>query len=274
MTTIESVRDDATARADQRRQWLERAGCELQLAETWEPAGNPERLVEHLDRLVEASASADALTAGDKADIRDRARAIKLKAYQCHIDVLLEQAMSASRDKERQVERGETLRLVNDALNVAARLGLAEPIRQGIKDRLDIIRQTSAAGDSTTAKVNAERETAREASRMDAAHPREQRMFTRWHDPALTIAIAGRAYGTADWSLGGALVADVENRGWRCGQAIDVRIGLDAGKLYADKMVIVRYSAEQKRLAIRARRFASVLMQVKRDCDRAGVEPT
>lgn len=274
MTTIDIAHDDSVAeRAERRRHWLERTGRELEIAETWEPVNNPERLVVQLDRMVEASDTTDVLDPGDKVAIRDRARAIKLKAYQGHIDVLLEQAMNASRDKDRQGERGEILRLVNDAFNGAARLGLAASIKQGIKDRLDIIRQTSAAGDSTTAKVNAEREAAREASRADAGHPREQRTFTRWRDPTLVVAIAGRPFSTVDWSLGGVLVADIENRGWRCGQTIDVKIGLEGDKLHGDKMVVVRYSAEQRRLAIRARRFASVLMQVKRDCDRLGVEP-
>jgi hypothetical protein len=274
MMTIDVAHDDSmTERAERRRHWLERTGRELEVAETWEPVNNPERLVGQLDRMVEASEATDVLNPSDKVDIRDRARAIKLKAYQGHIDVLLEQAMNASRDKDRQGERGEILRLVNDAFNNAARLGLAAPIKQGIKDRLDIIRQTSAAGDSTTAKANAEREATREASRSDAGHPREQRTFTRWRDPSLVVTIAGRPFGTVDWSLGGALIADVENRGWRCGQTIDVKIGLERDKLYADKMVVVRYIAEQRCLAIRARRFASVLMQVKRDCDRMRIEP-
>ncbi|MBI3517460.1 MAG: hypothetical protein HY060_25795, partial [Proteobacteria bacterium] len=73
-------------------------------------------------------------------------------------------------------------------------------------------------------------------------------------------------------SLGGALLDQVEDRGWKCGQPIDVQIGVSADKLHADKMIVVRYIADQKRLAIRARRFASVLMQVKRDCDLTGVE--
>jgi hypothetical protein len=38
-------------------------------------------------------------------------------------------------------------------------------------------------------------------------------------------------------------------------------------------MLVVRYSPNDKRLAIRTRRFASVFMQVKHDCDAAGVEP-
>ncbi len=262
------------AYAERRRQWLERVGRELEMAETWEPTNNPDSLVGHLDRMVDAATNAtDTLSPGDQADIRERVRKIKLKTYQGHIDVLLEQAMTASRDKERQAQRGELARQINDALNVAARLGIPQAIKDGIKERLDIIGQTSAAGDSTTAKTNAEREAAREAARVDVgAHPREHRTFTRWRDPSLVIELGGRAFTTVDWSLGGALVAEVENRGWKCGQSIDVKIGLSGGRLHPDKMVVVRYIPETKRLAIRARRFASVLMQVKRDCDVAGIQ--
>ena len=50
-------------------------------------------------------------------------------------DFLLEQAMVVTRDKERQTERGQLLRDVNDALNVAARLGVDAAIKQRIKDQ-------------------------------------------------------------------------------------------------------------------------------------------
>ena len=47
----------------------------------------------------------------------------------------------------------------------------------------------------------------------------------------------------------------------------------DTSRLRADKMIVVRYIAESRRLAIRTSRFASVLMQIKRECDAAGLEP-
>jgi hypothetical protein len=271
MAVQEQVADAGEAeRAKHRQLWLERVGRELAVAEIWEADRAPDRLAERLDRMVEASAESDALSPQDKIDIRDRARATKIKTYQKHIDFLLEQAMVVTRDKERQTERGEMLRRVNDAFNIAIRLGVGDAIKQGIKDRLEIIMHTSAAGDSTTAKVAADREAARVEA---AAHPKEHRTFTRWTNPPIVVAIGGRTYSTIDWSLGGALLEEVENRGWKCGQPIDVKIGLPDGKLHADKMVVVRYSPEQKRLAIRSRRFASVFMLVKRDCDAAGLEP-
>lgn len=261
------LEDDVTE--VKRRQWLERIAREFRTAEGWEPNGNPDDLVGHLDRMVEISDQGDVLSPQDKLDIRDRVRAIKLKMYEGHLNFLLEQAMVVTRDKDRQAERGPLLRRINEALTAAARLGIPEAIKQGIKDRLDIIMQTSAAGDSTEAKVAAERE----AALVERSHPREHRTFTRWQKPALRIAIGGREYGTIDWSLGGALLQEVEERGWKCGQTIDVQIGLEDGKLHGDKMLVVRYIPNDKRLAIRTRRFASVLMQVKRECDAAGTEP-
>ncbi|HUB95625.1 MAG TPA: hypothetical protein VL993_06890, partial [Stellaceae bacterium] len=69
------------------------------------------------------------------------------------------------------------------------------------------------------------------------------------------------------------LLGEVENRGWKCGQAIDVKVGLSEDELHDDRMIVARYDLEHKQLAIRTRRFASVLLQVKRECDRAGLEP-
>lgn len=268
VTTQTHAADDAL-RAEKRRLWLERASRELDMAEAWQADRKPDPLIAHLDRMLEISARTDSLSSDDKLGLANQVRTVERKVYEKHIDYLLEQAMVVTRDKERQLERGELIRGVNDALNVAARLGISDAIKQGIKDRLEIIQHTSVAGESSGAKKDAERE----AGLVEAAHPRELRTFTRWRQPPLKVAIGGRAFETADWSLGGALIAEVEGGSWKCGQTIDVKIGLPDGKLHGDKMVVVRYSPEQKRLAIRSRRFASVLMQVKRDCDAAGLEP-
>jgi len=105
------------------------------------------------------------------------------------------------------------------------------------------------------------------------SHPRELRTFTRWRKPALVVAINGQTFNTLDWSLGGALLEEVDDRGWKPGQPIEAKIKLDGGKVHADKLEVVRYVPENRRLAIRTRRFASVFMQIKRDCDAAGLEP-
>lgn len=251
--------DDDASRHARRRQWFERVDREIDVATRWEASISPDLLVGHLDGMADIAAESDVLAPTDLFAFRERIRLVKLRAYQKHIDVLLEQAMAATRDKTRQQERGELFRQMNEALNMAARLGIDATIKQGILDRLEI-----------TAKADADRD----AARFDPVqHRREHRTFSRWRQPPLVVAINGRSFNTVDWSLGGALLAEVEDFAWKCGQSIEVGIGLSAGKLHADKMVVVRYSPEQKRLAIRSRRFASVLMQVKRECETAGMEP-
>jgi hypothetical protein len=262
------------AREKQRQMWLERAGKELQAAENWDPAKKPDGLAKRLETMVEASNKTECLVPSDKNDIRDRARAITLRTYEKYLDILLERAMAATRDKDRQTEKNEILKEVNEAMNVAIRLGTSQKIRDGVKERLDIIRQTSAVGDSSKAKEAAEREAARKGP---AGVQNEHRTFTRWTDPPLIVQVGGRTFKTADWSLGGMLIADWPDGNWEPGMPLDVKVTideLDGAKTYQEKIEVVRYIAEKKALAVKTRRFASILMQIKRDCDAAGMEPS
>jgi hypothetical protein len=177
--------------------------------------------------------------------------------------------MGATRDKERLEEKNKLLKEISEILATTSRLGTSQAIKDSVKERLDIIRQTSAAGDSTKAKEAAERE----ALRRERSHQNEQRTFTRWRDPPLIVTLEGKTYTTIDWSLGGLLLGDVPDRGWQPKQQLDIKVGLEGKKVYAERIEIVRYIPEGNRLAIKVRRFASVLMQIKRDCDMAGLEP-
>jgi len=258
------------AREKQRQLWLERAGKELQVAEEWDANKRPDGLAKRLDSMIEATNKTEILTHGDKTDIRDRARTIKLRAFEKYLDSLLERAMAATRDKNRLEEKNALLKEISEIFSEVSKLGTTQALKDSVKERLGIIRETSAAGDSSKAKEAAERE----ALRKESSHQNEHRTFTRWSDPPLIVMIEGRAFATADWSLGGFLIADIPDKGWQPGQQIDIKVGLDAAKLYAERIEIVRYIAEGNRLAVKVRRFASVLMQIKRDCDVAGLEPS
>jgi hypothetical protein len=262
------------ARDKQRQMWLERAGKELQAAESWDPAKKPDALAKRLETMVEASNKTECLIPGDKNDIRDRARTITLKAYEKYLDVLLERAMAVTRDKTRLDEKAEVLKEINEALNLAVRLGTSQKIRDGVKERLDIIKQTSAVGDSSKAKEAAEREALRKTP---GAVQNEHRTFTRWRDPVLEVQVGGRVFKTEDWSLGGLLLADWPDGNWEPGMPLDVKVTipeLQGSKVYQEKIEVVRYIAEKHALAVKTRRFASILMQIKRDCDAAGMEPS
>jgi hypothetical protein len=249
---------DGAPHDDRRGQWLDRLAQELAVAGAWQADRDPDPIVGHLESMIAISADSDVLSDEDKRELRARVRAATLTVYQARLDFLLEQAMAVARDPARQTEGGDLVRRITDTLDLAARAGLAAPIQQAIRHRLDSIPETAAAGDGVRAPA--------------AAHPLEHRTFERWRAPRIVVALDGRAYTTVDWSLGGAMLDQVEDRGWKCGQPIDVEIGIGADRLHADKMIVVRYNAAQKRLAIRARRFASVLMQVKHDCEQAGME--
>jgi hypothetical protein len=259
----------AEAKAKRRQQWLERAGKELAAAEAATAEAPPERLAKRLDQMVEVTAKADALEQHDKAEIRDKARAIKLKLYERHIDYLLDETMAVVRDRARQAEKPELLKRVSDAVNAGAKIGLGQDVKDRIKARLGIIRETSAAGESTKAKEDAERE----AGRREASYQGERRTFTRWHDPQLVVVIGSRRFSTADWSLAGLLIDEFDAEARKAGEVIDIQVGVAGGPLYKERVEIVRYCEETRQLAVKSCRFASVLMQIKRDCEARQLDP-
>jgi len=259
----------AEARERRRQEWLRRVDAELEKAETWNPEQAPDPAIKHLDKMHESAGESDVLTSTDKHAIRNRVKLVEVKLLERHLDFLLECTMSATRDRTRQEERQELLTRVNQVLSSAIRLGGPPTLKESVKERLAIIRETSAAGDSSKAKENAERE----AARKEAAYPNDRRTFVRWTDPPLVVALNGKTFSSLDWSLGGIAIGEVPEADWHRGQLIDVKIGVSRDKLHADRMEVVRFDPDTGCLALRSRRFASVLMIVKHDCDIAGLEP-
>jgi hypothetical protein len=256
-------------REQHRIQWLERVQRELQRAEETETHRNPDPVVAHLDKMVEVSKKTLVLNPADKTDIIDRTRRTKLKIYTTFLDHLLSQCMEAARDRDRFPERDALLLRINDIFSKAVNLGAHDGLRTSVKEQLDIIRQTSPAGDSSTAKKDAERDAKRA---QPAAHPRERRMFARWRDPALVVLIDGRPYKSVDWSLGGILIALEQAGPWTPGQCLDVKVGIEPTRLLDEKVEVLR--ADTSRMVVKSRRFASALMEIKRACDRDGNPPT
>jgi hypothetical protein len=257
------------ARERRRQEWLRRVDAALEKAEAWDPEQAPDPALKHLDTMFETASESDVLTSTDKHAIRGRVKLVEVKVLERHIDFLLECTMSATRDRNRQDERQALLTRVNQTLASALRLGGPPTLKDSVKQRLGIIRETSAAGDSAKARENAERE----AARKEAVYPNERRTFVRWTDPPLVVVLAGKSYESLDWSLGGIAIGEVPEADWHRGQLVDVKIGLARDKLRGDRMEVVRYDPETGCLGMRSRRFASVLMLVKHDCDVAGLDP-
>src|SRR5271165_1862470 len=134
------------AREKQRQAWLERAGKELQVAEAWDSNKRPDALAKRLESMVEAANKTEILTHDDKKDIRERSRTITLRSYEKYLDAVLERTMAATRDKSRLEEKNTLLKEVSEIVAVVSRLGTSQAIKGSVKERLGIIRETSAAG--------------------------------------------------------------------------------------------------------------------------------
>jgi len=263
----EKARAEKEAKEEKRRQWIERSEQEIAAAGAIEPGRDPESVAKQLDAMVERAQQAEILEPHDKSNLREQVHLAKRGMYERHVDHLLDCAMAASHDRNREKERNEILKVAQARFAIAMKLGSGSDIRESVRYRLGIIRETSAAGISQKAKEDAERE----AQRKQAAYPNERRVFARWTDPQLAVVIGGRTYATANWSLGGLLIEAFPDEARKVGEELEIKIGLDAARLYPERVEIVRF--EEKRLALKSRRFASVLLQIKRDCDAAGMEP-
>lgn len=255
------------AKEEKRRQWLERAEQEIAAAGAIEPQRDPEAIAKQLDAMAERGREADVLEPHDKSNLRERVHLAKRVMYERHVDHLLDCAMAASHDRTREKERNEILKTAQAQFTIAMKLGSGQDVRESVRNRLGIIRETSAAGTSQKAKENAERE----ALRKEAAFPNERRVFARWTDPQLVVVIGGRTYATANWSLGGLLIEEFPDEARKAGEEIEIKIGLDSARLYPERVEIVRLG--DNKLALKSRRFASVLLQIKRECDAEGLEP-
>jgi len=265
----EKARAAAEAKEEKRRQWLERAQQEIAAAGEIAPQRDPESVAKQLDAMVERARAAEILEPHDKNNLREQVHLAKRTMYERHVDHLLDCAMAASHDRTREKERNEILKVAQAQFGIAMKLGSGQDVREAVRYRLGIIRETSAAGISQKAKENAERE----AQRKEAVFPNERRVFARWTDPQLLVVIEGREHATANWSLGGLLVEGVGDAAHQVGEEIDIKVGLGRERLYAERVEVVRLAPDDKLMAVKSRRFASVLIRIKQDCDAEGLAP-
>jgi len=88
-----------------------------------------------------------------------------------------------------------------------------------------------------------------------------------------SAADSGSTFATESRSLGGFLVEALDGAPLRVGEQIEIMIGMHPRRLYKERIEVVRYSAETRQLAVKSRRFASVLVQIKRDCNAEELHP-
>lgn len=252
-----------------RQQWLERAAQTLDTAEEaaeGTSAPNPAKISSQLKSLLDAATAAECLRTEDKLELAERARTIEFIVYERGF----EQVLAWGRAAIRKGDPNALTPLVKTATDLIAglrKLGMNPAGCEGLKEKLALMKETAAAGDSKKAKAD-QRDTG--PKRFENDH----RSFVRYVDPSLIVEIGGRQYRTADWSLGGILLSDVAQPIGAVGTLVTLKIKVEGGKLHEERATIVRYDTEKNCVALQFRRFGSALVTIKRECEGLGLDPS
>jgi hypothetical protein len=255
-------------REAERSRWLERAELGLKAAqERAEGASiaDPAGLAVQLAALVEKAGEVQCLTADDRRFLAERTKAISFTAYERALEHLMHEGREAIRHDKKDA-LAPLLKGIADYMGELRKLGLRAEDSESLKEKIEILRQTSHAGNSEKAK-KPERDTG------PAPYVNDRRMFMRYTDPNLIVAIGGRRYLTVDWSLGGARIGGIEQCPGAIGALIAVKLKVEGGHLHEEKATIIRYSQDSKELSLQFRRFGSSLVTIKRECVAIGLDP-
>jgi hypothetical protein len=256
-------------RAQARLAWLERAEEALREVREAIEAGrvaNPAALASKLKSIAEFANTADCLETADKNELLLRGKAISLAAYERAFEDMLARGREAIRNNDKQAI-GALPKTAVAYLGELRKLGMGQEGIDSLKEKLEILRQTSHAGQSEKAKAP-EKETG------PKPYVGERRMFMRYTDPVLTVEIGGRLLQTLAWSLGGALLGEVEKLPAPFGKPFTITVKIEGGKRCQEQATVVRFDPEKKLLALQFRRFGSALAGVKRECEALGMEPS
>ena len=267
-TAAKAPQTEQERREAERLRWLERAEQTLKAAqEVAEGASirDPATLASHLKSLVEKAGEAQCLTGEDRKLLTERTKALSFTAYERALEKLLQAGREAIRRNDKDALTA-ALKGVGDHMGELRKLGLSAENAASLKEKVEILRQTSHAGESEKAKKA-------EKDKGPPAYLNDRRTFVRYSDPTLVFVIGGRRYLTIDWSLGGARIGGVEQSPGTVGALVSVKLKVEGGKLYEDKATIVRYDPDSKELAVQFRRFGSCLVAIKRECAAMGLDP-
>jgi hypothetical protein len=263
-----SPQTEQERREAERAGWLERAEENLRAAQIvaeGTSVSNPAALAAQLKSMVDKAGTTQCLTGDDRKMLAERSKALSFTAYERALEQLMGQGREAIRGND-QDAMAPLLKGIADHMGELRKLGLSAEDAESLKQKIEILRQTSHAGDSEKAK-KAEKDTG------PRPYLNDRRMFVRYTDPTLIVVIGGRRYLTVDWSLGGARVGGVERCPGAIGALVSVRIKVEGGPLHEEKVTIVRYDENSKELALQFRRFGSSLVAIKRECAAIGLDP-
>lgn len=250
-----------------RRHWLHRADLSLSAAQEMaegQQFTDPGTIATYLKSVLDAADKADCLTEDDMEGLSFRAIYIERIGYERFLDHLLE-LMRTNIRANKKAELPPLLTAFNEVIGHLRRLGLDDEGFERLKAKLVILLETAAPG--------GQQPKASEKPIKLGNFQGDHRLYVRYVFPPLVVVIGRARYRTADWSLGGLLVAGVDQPPVAEGELITVKLGLENGKAYEEQATVVKFWEKKNQMAVRFRRFGSCMVAIKREAELRGQEP-
>jgi hypothetical protein len=244
-----------------RVEWLERAARDFEAVRVvaeGESTPSAALVMRHLQAMLNAAADADCLSREDRTMLADKARGIARIAHQRQFEDLLHKGQAVMRgDSPGRIE--PMIAAAQQLMEKLKQLQLDPHALSGLKVKLDILLDTTRRGDSAKAKMD--------APPKPQPLAQDKRLFLRYREPVLLVQLAGRRYRTANWGLGGLMLAGVVQCPGAIGDLVNIRFWLEGGCVHEERATIVWYQASGERLGLQLRRYGSAMVAVKQECD-------
>jgi len=250
-----------------RRHWLHRTDLSLSAAQEMaegQQFTDPGVIAKYLKSVLDASTKAECLNEGDIEGLVFRASYIERIGYERFLDHLLE-LMRGHIRAGRRAELPPLLTAFNEVIGHLRRLGLDDEGFDRLKAKLVILLETAAPGGQQPKPS----ETPIKLGNFQGDH----RLYVRYVFPPLVVVIGRGRYRTADWSLGGLLIAGMEQPPAAEGELITIKLGLENGKAYEEQATVVKFWEKKSQVAVRFRRFGSCMVAIKREAELRGQDP-
>jgi hypothetical protein len=262
LTTVKSAEVEAS-----RRHWLHRADLSLSAAQEMAEGPqftDPGTIATYLKSVLDAARKAECLTEDDMEGLSFRALYIERIGYERFMDHLLELLRTNIR-ANKKAELPPLITAFNEVMGHLRRLGLDDEGFERLKAKLVILLETAAPGGQQPKPS----EKPIKLGNFQGDH----RLYVRYVFPPLVVVMGRGRYRTADWSLGGLLIAGIDQPPVAEGDLVTIKLGLENGKAYEEQATVVKFWEKKGQMAVRFRRFGSCMVAIKREAELRGQEP-
>lgn len=196
-------------------------------------------------------------------------QSIERTIYEKSVNRLLDIAIERVRARD-ATGKNEMITLGRTHYGIAVKLGASAAFRDIVRRKIDVINNTSHAGDSAKAK-----KTIITAADRKAPKPEELlRRFVRFVEPPLTVVVNGAAHRTADWSLTGLLIEGYQGEEPSPKDVLKCVISVEGDDFTVTCVgSAVKYIAESRSLAIRLTENMSGLLPLMNRMRELGLKP-